>query len=52
MEGSLGINIFFVFFLVTIFVGWFRQNYGIDNYKDSAIGLAGAAILKTLIRYP
>ena len=25
---------------------WCRQAYGIDNYKDSAIGLAGAVILK------
>ena len=29
-----------------IFVRWFRQDYGIANYKDSAIGLAGAAIPK------
>ena len=28
------------------FVEWFRQDYGVDNYEDSAIGLAGAAILK------
>ena len=29
------------------FVGWFRQDYGITNNGDSAIGLAGATILKT-----
>ena len=34
--------------LDNIFVGWLRQEYGIDNYEDSAIGLAGAAILKRL----
>ena len=25
---------------------WFRQDYGIDNYEDSSIRLAGAALLK------
>ena len=30
-----------------IFVGWFRQDYGISKYTYSAIELAGAAILKT-----
>ena len=29
-----------------IYKGWFGQDYGIDKYAYSAIGLAGAAILK------
>ena len=33
-------------FQKNVFVEWFRQDYGIDNYEYSAIGLAGAAILK------
>ena len=38
MKGYLGIN---------IFVGWFGQDYGIDKYAYSTVGLAaGAAILK------
>ena len=32
--------------LIDIFVEWFRQDYGIDSYEDSAMGLAGAAIPK------
>ena len=28
------------------FVGWFRHDYGIANYENSAIGLAGATNLK------
>ena len=38
MKGYLGINI--------IFVGWIGQDYGIDKYAYSRIGLAGAAMLK------
>ena len=37
--------------LDNILVEWFRQDYGNANYEDSAIGLAGAAILKTRREY-
>ena len=38
--------------LLNKYTGWFGQDYGIDKYAYSAIGLAGAAILKICMYHP